>query len=50
MIELLEHWRLRCWVRICVLLVMTGIGAPSVTGQEPGRLIFTDSLSEVDES
>ncbi len=50
MIELLEHWRLRCWVRICVLLVMTSIGAPSVTGQEPGRLIFTDSLSEVDES
>lgn len=48
--QLLEHSVFCCWGRFAVLLVMTSVGAPYAIGQQPGRLIFKDSLSEVDES
>ena len=48
--QLLEHSVFCCWGRFAVLLVMTSVGTPYAIGQKPGRLIFKDSLSEVDES
>ena len=48
--QLLEHSVFCCWGRFAVLLVMTSAGASYAIGQKPGRLIFKDSLSEVDES
>ena len=50
MSQLFEHLGFCCWGRLAVLCVLASVGAPYATGQKPGRLIFQDSLSSVDES
>ena len=48
--QVFENSSLSCWGGFAGLLVMAVLGATSVTGQETGRLIFANSLSDVDES
>ena len=50
MSQLFKHLRFCWWGRLSVLCVLASVGAPCATGQKPGRVIFQDSLSSMDES